>query len=246
MVALGASNLTLGLPTLVSAARAAAGPDVEIFAALGLARSYGMEGRFLARTLPAILSCGLWRALEERPALRTRALVTDVGNDIVYGAPAARILEWIDEAVTRLRRVTDDVVVTGLPLDPIRRLSPAKFVAYRAMIFPRCRIPYRDILATAEQVDEGLPTLARRHAARFVALRPEWYAFDPVHVRPAYWRDAWGEILSADDDARDASSLTESLRLHTLMPERQWLFGVERRNPQASTRLRRGGRVRLF
>ena len=81
VVALGASNLTRGFPILVSAARASAGPDVEVFAALGLGRSYGMESRVLARTLPGILDSGLWAALAGLPPLPTRAVVTDVGND---------------------------------------------------------------------------------------------------------------------------------------------------------------------
>jgi hypothetical protein len=246
VVALGASNLTRGLPALCSAARAAGGPEVEIVAALGLGRSYGMESRVLSRTLPAILDCGLWRALEERPPLPTRALVTDVGNDIIYGAQAPRILEWVEEAVTRLRALTDDVVVAGLPLHSIRRLSPAKYVAFRTLIFPRCRIPFDEILATAERVADGLAALAIRHDARFVPLRDEWYGFDPIHVRPARWSAAWREILGANEEADSAPSLVESLRLHTLMPERQRLFGVEQRRPQTGTRLARGGRVWLF
>jgi hypothetical protein len=58
----------------------------------------------------------------------TRGLVTDVGNDILYGFSAERTLEWVEEAVRRLNRVTRDVIVTDLPLDRIRRLSNAKFL----------------------------------------------------------------------------------------------------------------------
>ena len=104
VVALGASNLTRGLPIVVSAARAGGGPDVEVLAALGLGRSYGMESRVLARTLPGILDSGLWKALAQRPRVPTRELVTDVGNDIVCGASPPRILQWVEESLVRLRR----------------------------------------------------------------------------------------------------------------------------------------------
>jgi hypothetical protein len=49
VVALGASNLTLGFQAFVASARAALGPEVEIAAALGHGRSYGSDSRFVAR-----------------------------------------------------------------------------------------------------------------------------------------------------------------------------------------------------
>jgi hypothetical protein len=66
IVALGASNLTRGFHTLVSAARTAWGPEIEILAALGHGRPYGGPSRFLVRGLPGILESGVWRALESR------------------------------------------------------------------------------------------------------------------------------------------------------------------------------------
>src|SRR5687768_14330413 len=116
LVALGASNLTRGFPVVVATARSAFGPGVEILAAHGLGRSYGMESRVLARTLPAILDCGLWAALDARPRTPTRALVTDVGNDILYGASADQILRWVATAVERLSQAGAEIVLTGLPM----------------------------------------------------------------------------------------------------------------------------------
>ena len=83
VVALGASNLTRGLQTMVSSARASWGSEIEVVAALGHGRSYGATSQFLIRTLPGILECGLWRELESRPQVPTRALLTDIGNDIL-------------------------------------------------------------------------------------------------------------------------------------------------------------------
>ena len=244
VVALGASNLTRGLPTVVSALRAAAGPDAEIVGALGLGRSYGMESRVIVRTLPGILDCGLWAALAERPRRPTRALVTDVGNDILYGAPARAILEWVAEAVRRLRRFTEDLVLTGLPLDPIRRLSRAKFLACRSLFYPPCRLGHAQVMEAAEEIAAGLVRLARDNRARFVEMRPAWYGYDPIHVRPARWRDAWTEILGVERAPRPR--LSETLRLHALAPERQRLFGRERTRPQNGAALPAGGRVWLY
>ena len=51
VIALGASNLTRGLRTVRDLSRTAFGPDTELFAALGLGRSYGAYHRLGIRGL---------------------------------------------------------------------------------------------------------------------------------------------------------------------------------------------------
>jgi len=244
VVAIGASNLTRGFQTLVSTARTAWGPDVEIVAALGHGRSYGAPSHFLIRRLPGILESGLWQQLERGPALPTRALVTDVGNDILYGFTAERILEWVDETLTRLARISDDLVVTGLPMDSIRRLSPRRFRFVRSVLVPSSRQTYDDVREAAERVDAGLSALATTHRARFVTLDPSWYGLDPIHIKPSLWRPAWQGILGVAPPIE--RSRVEAMRLYLMRPERQWLFGVEQQRIQAGARLRGGGRVWLY
>lgn len=247
VVALGASNLTRGFHHAVSTARTTWGRDVQIFAALGHGRSYGAHSRFVARTLPAILTSGLWRELESHPEVPTRALVTDVGNDILYGYSTEQTLEWVNEAVARLRRVTRDIVLTDLPLVGVRRLSRAKFLALRSMLFPSCRLSFAQVLETAECVNAGLANLAVTHGIRFFRLDPAWYGFDPIHIHPSCWRPAWQEILGTPSPAHDnGRSWMEGLRLYAMRPERQWLFGMEQVTPQNGVALPSGGRVWLY
>jgi hypothetical protein len=103
----------------------------------------------LIRTLPGILESGLWRQLESLPAAPTRALVTDVGNDILYGFSARQILTWVSEALIRLERFTNDIVLTDLPLAGIRSLSEGKFLLFRSLLFPSCRLSFREIVLVA-------------------------------------------------------------------------------------------------
>lgn len=245
-MALGASNLTRGFGTVVSTARAVWSPDVEIVAALGHGRSYGADSFFLGRKLPGILESGLWRHLDQAPPRPTRALVTDVGNDVAYGASADQILAWADEAIVRLMRVTSDITLTNLPLTSLRRLSPLKFLVFRSILIPSCRLSFEQVVDTAERVDAGLVTLAARRRVKFVRLRPEWYGFDPIHIRPSLWHSAWCEILGASSASRDGRSTLEQWRLYLMPPERQWLFGREYVRLQSGVRLRAGGRVWLY
>ena len=247
IVALGASNLTRGFRTIVSTARSVWGLEVEILAALGHGRSYGASSQFLFRTLPGILKAGLWAELERRPPMMTRALVTDVGNDILYGFSVERTLGWVEEVFRRLAQVTQDIVLTGLPLASVCRLSHLKFLAFRSLLVPSCRLTLTEVIERAERVNEGLVGLSNAHGVKFVQLSPAWYGFDPIHVRPSYWRTAWQEILGERVPGPcEVRSVAEAVRLCLMRPERRSLFGVEQVTPQSGVALQSGGQVWLY
>ena len=87
-----------------------------------------------------------------------------------------------------------------------------------------------------------------------LARRPEWYGFDPIHVRRRKWRTAWCEILLGEDAARApapepatrAAALAETVRLYAMAPERSRVLGRERRVEQSGRALPSGGRVWLY
>lgn len=248
VVALGASNLTLGIQTAISTARGAFGPGVELLAANGYGRSYGAMSRIAGRTLPGILQSGLWKELERLDRAPTRALIMDVGNDILYGFSPAQILSWVEEATDRLLAHTRDVILTDLPAHRVRRLSNAKFLFFRTLFFPPSRVSRDEAVARVDEVSRGLARLASDRGLRLAHLKSEWYAFDPIHFRPAVWRKAWREILLGDEPGGGAAPFSplEWARLHTLPPDRRWFFGLEQSTPQTGRTLARGGRLWLF
>ena len=250
-MALGASNLTRGLLTVVDAAHQAWGEPLDIFTALGHGRSYGMKSAFLARTLPAIKDCRLWSDLEDRPATATLGLVTDVGNDILYGAPVEDILAWVEECLARLKGLGAQVVVTDLPIASIARLSEARFLFFRSVLVPSCRLSLTQVRDRATGVALGLDRLSVAHGASFFRLRPEWYGFDPIHIRPALWDAAWREILLGDAvsaPGKDAKGrrLSRWVKLYRAAPEQRWLLGRERRRAQPSLTLGLGTSVFIY
>jgi hypothetical protein len=247
VVALGASNLTRGFQTVVSTARSAWGPEVEVFGALGHGRSYGARSRFLMRSLPGILQSEVWTDLSRLPSAATRGLVTDIGNDILYGFSASQTLTWTTEAVDRLQSLTPDIVVTGLPLATIRELSRAKFLLFRSLLFPQCRLSLVQAVDAAERLHEGLVSLVAARGVRFCDLKPEWYGTDPIHIRPSLCQSAWQEILRGDARvARQSMSWAEGVSLYLLRPKRRWICGVEQVSAQNGKTLRAGGKVWLY
>ncbi len=247
IVALGASNLTRGFQTIVSTARSAWGPEVQVLAALGHGRSYGVSSRVFFRTLPGILESGLWRMLESLPQAPTRALVTDIGNDVIYGYSVEQTLEWVVEVLDRLQRFTRDIILTDLPLSSIKRLSQAKYLFFRSILFPSCHLLLSEVIKAVERVNTELEEIAAARGLRFFRLNPSWYGFDPIHFRPSLWQPAWQEILGAHSGASTGiGSLPEGMRLYLMAPERMRLFGIDRFTPQSGVMLPKGGRVWFY
>jgi hypothetical protein len=247
IIVLGASNLTRGFHSVVSTSRAAWGPEVQVLAALGHGRSYGVSRTVGICTLPGILESGLWQALESLPVVPTQAIVSDVGNDIMYGYSAERILSWIEEALRRLQRVKAEITLTDLPLASIRQISQTKYLLFRSILFPFCRLSLAQVLETAERINAGLAELSLKHRAEFFRLNPSWYGVDPIHIRPSFWRSAWQQILNAGSLSSDAKgSLFEGLRLYFMANERRRLLGIEQFTPQSGLMLPAGGRVWLY
>lgn len=251
VVLLGASNLTRGISTVVDTARQIWGAPLEIFAALGHGRSYGMTSAVLARRLPGILQCGLWDALSALPPAPTAALVTDVGNDILYGAPVEAILDWVEECLERLERLDAPIVLTLPPTATVTALSGWRYTVIRACAFPGCRLSRNDAFSRAKQLDEGLQRLAERRGLRAVRPRVEWYGFDPIHIRRRHWPTAWSEVLSGWSDARDAANLArgsfaQQFYLKSRAPALRTIFGIEQRRAQPSGRLRDGTTIAVY
>jgi hypothetical protein len=217
-----------------------------VLAALGHGRSYGAESRVLVRTLPGILQSGLWDQLARLPPAPTRALLTDVGNDILYGFTAEQILSWVEKAVDRLQERSADVVLTGLPRVDADDISNARFLFFRSLLFPRCRLSLAEVSEVASRVTHGLESLAAARGLRFVRLHPEWYGVDPIHIRPAHWRSAWQEILVGERPCPTRASRVEGFRLYFMRPEHQRICGVEFGKPQPGITLAAGGRIWLY
>jgi hypothetical protein len=251
VVLLGASNLTKAISTVVESSCGLWGRPLDVLAALGHGRSYGMRHTFLGRELPPILRCGLWRALEQRPPVATAALLTDIGNDLLYEVPTAEIAGWIEHCAERLQQTQARVVMTMLPVCNIEAISPAQYSLMRSLWFPRCRLRFRDVVDRAHDLDRRLRDLGRRRGLLLVEQRPEWYGFDPFHIRMRHWSRAWPGILSAWLDpppapAAPPPSLWRWLQLRSLAPERRRLFGVEQRTVQPAGLLPDGTTVALY
>jgi hypothetical protein len=249
-VILGASNIALGLSTIIDTVGNAWGRPVEIMVAAGHGRSYGVPTSILGRGLLSISECRLWQDLETAPPLPTAALVTDIGNDVIFGYDAKQIIRWLDDCLARLSTVTDRLVITRLPLESLQGLSPLRYRLVKSLYFPRARIDVDRALGQVQELNAYLTECAHRYRAYVVHPDPRWYGWDPIHIRRDVRAAAWQRVLSCWSDGRMPPSAKPSLRrwFKTLaMRPLDWsLFGFPLHNQQPSGRLPDGSTIWLY
>lgn len=252
-IILGASNVTLAFPRLWHGLRRACVEPLEMFAAHGHGRSFGTWSRIGPRELPGIVPCRLWDDLAAQPpsAKPPRALVTDIGNDLLYGVDPDQIAEWIATCLERLTAMSARIVLTQLPLASAFRLGRARFRFFRSLLFPSSDLQFDDLQSQVTRLNQHILDLGREHNVPTLDLRGQWYGFDPIHIRRRHRNPAWRELLASwfdDSTVADfrAANPTESLRQWRQRPfERRW-FGREQTTTQPALREADGSALWLY
>ncbi len=252
VVLLGASNLTRAISVVIDTARKVWGSPLNVYSAIGHGRSYGITSNMLHRKLPGILQCGIWDALAASGNVPVSALITDIGNDLLYEVEVAQIVGWIEEVMDRLKRMGAQIGMTLLPVSSAESISARRFYFFRTIFFPKCRLSLDEVRHRAIELHDRLQDLGSRQGVRTVDHQTQWYGFDPIHIRRRHWRIAWREILSACHDTEHASpdlasgSIARWMYLISRAPDQQWLMGIERRRLQPHARLRDGTTIAFF
>jgi len=256
VVLLGASNLTRGISTVVGMSRNIVGAPCAFFIAMGLGRSYGQRSTVLGRSLPGITECGLWPALQygSGPVL---ALITDVGNDVIYGVPVKTIVAWVSTCIDRLQAAGATIVVTLPPMESIERLGPWRYHIARSLLFPGRRMPLADVVRRSRELAAGLTTLGGLDGVTVVEPEGRWYGLDPIHPRRRHlgtaWRKAlgpWAAAAAAAAAGAGPASVTVSptrwAHLRTATPQLWWLMGRKMGRDQPCGRLPDGSTTWLY
>ena len=253
VILLGASNVTLSFPRLWYGLQRSFAEPLELFAAHGHGRSYGMWSRIGPRELPGIVNCRVWddfansSSCDEPP----RALITDIGNDILYGADPDQIAEWVATSLERLREFNARIVLTQLPIASALTLDRGRFQFFRRLFFPGSRLTLEEVIASARRLNQLVVDLGIQFSVPTPELRGEWYGIDPIHIMRRHRDAAWRELLSSWFDVPqpttfNAVSPGTSLRAWRQRPhERRW-FGREQHAPQPTLRHPEGSSLWLY
>ncbi len=250
VVILGASNVIRNISTILATAELFRGQPLDFLAAAGHGRSYGLTSCVLGRSLPAIRACALWETLSERPQVPTVSLVTDVGNDLLYGASVAAIVSWVEECLTKLAQISDRVILTELPLENIARLNSINFFLFRTILFPKSKLTLAAAREMSEALNERIAHLASVAGVTLIKPDMTWYGADPIHIHRRHRNKAWRQILqpwqTKSITPLVAPPRAERIPLRECRPHLRSLMGIVQRRDQPTLRMTNGTQVSFF
>ncbi len=196
---MGASNLARGYRALASAlGRRLAPSPVACYAALGPGRGYVAPGGLWNIVYPPISECGLVDALRERvaPGSRLVALLSDIGNDIMYDVPAGDILASVEKIIDDISCLEGSVVVTPIPLDIRRDVSEKVFHILRRAFYPRSQVTYEQTERAVIEINQRLFML-RSPRVRVIEGMQAFRGFDKIHYSVLNNAPAWSRVGEA-------------------------------------------------
>ena len=123
---LGASNLARGYYSLTRCIKKNLGSrPARFFNALGPGRAYCASGGVMNVSYPPIGSSLIFSKVKGQPdkACRKVALLTDLGNDIMYGVSSAQIIAEIKNILQRFEDMDADALITPIPSTLISQLT---------------------------------------------------------------------------------------------------------------------------
>jgi hypothetical protein len=197
-VLMGASNLARGYGALAHCLVRCLAPDpVEILHAMGPGRGYCAEGGVFNVRYPAIGASEILESASERAekACRVTALITDIGNDIMYGVPADEITACLATLLQKLNAFGAEVFVHPIPLDFSEDVSKRQFRILKSIFYPHSAINYE----TAKDAVTTVNGFLRAKAGGRIHLLPstkEFCGVDKIHYSVFRSHKAWSVVVN--------------------------------------------------
>jgi hypothetical protein len=196
LILLGASNLSRGSFAFVKHMKACLYPrGLEVLIASGPGRGYCVSGGLLNVNYPPIYSSDIFEVAQNKSesGCKVVALVTDIGNDIMYEVPPEKLIETINQIFARLESMNADIFYTTLTVAFEKRVHPAWFYILRSILLPFSRVSYDEATAGIIEVNQFIG----KHGSKRSHLIPDmdrYLGFDEIHYGWLRAHQAWSHV----------------------------------------------------
>lgn len=232
VILLGASNVSINFPLIVNLLRSGFDGPLDVCGVEGHGRSYGIWSNIGPRALPSIKNSAVWDQLQANPSHpKRKALITDIGNDLMYEIAPKRIARWVGECIERLQAANSEVLMTMLPMGSVEKLSASRYYVFRTAMFPRNKFSFTDINQLVSELNAEVTNLAAQYGVTPLIADGDWYGIDPIHIRRGRRLAAWSNYFShwSDWNAPQARppKVLSTYRSARLKPQHRRWFGKD-------------------
>ena len=196
LVLLGASNLSRGCFAFARHMKVCLYPrKVEVLVASGPGRAYCASGGLLNVSYPPIQSSDIFDMAQGKreSGYRVVALVSDIGNDIMYGVPAEQVTETVQQIFAKLQLLDAEIFYTTLPVAFEKRVNPLWFYLLRSVLLPSSRVSYDEAVAGIIEVNQFLRQSASKQCY-LISDMDRYLGFDEIHYEWLHAHSAWDHV----------------------------------------------------
>ena len=182
-VLLGASNLARACHAVEYHLKGRLAPrEIEVAVAAGPGRGYHSPGGVLNVVYPPIVSCPILNFAVERAArgYKIIALVTDIGNDLMYGVSAGELIKTLQGIFERLQSAGAEIYITPLPENLERGIGHLRFAFLRSVFYPRSRLSAKKVQEAVVEINRFLKEELPPHGHVITGL-DSFFGWSEIH-----------------------------------------------------------------
>ena len=198
-VLLGASNLARGYSALtrhISRNISAC----EFLNALGPGRGYCARGGLLNFTYSPIGECGVMKSAKvyvER-GFRMAVLLTDIGNDIMYGVPESTLIESLDTLIKKSLKMNAEVFMTSIHVDVSKDMGKTSFKLLKSIFYPNSPVTFDQADSAVKKLNHYLVEKSlQNERVHLVNGLGAFCGLDKIHYGLFKSHLAWSRIANA-------------------------------------------------
>lgn len=198
-VLLGASNLARGYSALTRKISQNIS-QVEFINAMGPGRGYCAWGGMLNFTYSPIGECRVMESAEvyAKQGRHIVVLLTDIGNDIMYGIPAPTLIECLDGLIEKSMHCNAQVFLTSIHVDVGKDLGERSFKLLKAMFYPKSSVTLEQADSAVKKVNQYLAEKAKQsERVHLVSGLGAFCGMDKIHYSLLKSHLAWEHVGNA-------------------------------------------------
>jgi hypothetical protein len=204
---LGASNLSRSFYGLKRCIKRCMLPRTTSFLhAMGPGRGYVSRGGILNAVYTPIIDSGIFEEVRNKKIKDQQviAFITDIGNDIMYGASPEEIIGGLQLLFNVLDEFATDVFITSIPVDLENDISELYFHILRKVFFPRSPVTFSQALNNIKSINQFIFQSSNQKISVVNDMKP-FCGIDKIHYSILKSQPAWLHI---------AEKLTASLDIN--------------------------------
>jgi hypothetical protein len=125
---------------------------------------------------------------------QTIALISDIGNDIMYGVPVQKLIQDLENSILNLSGFCSHVFILPIPSKKIESLNHWQINILKRILFPKCTLSPEKIISSIQIVNQFLSELNTPKLTLLKAM-DDCIGWDRAHYDLSKMHIAWTKIV---------------------------------------------------